>query len=255
MKSVLKKIMILSAFFATLSLLSGCGSSTGSVPRKAAVMSYVKELTNESVELIGTEKICDDPIEIQYTFSSNERDLVFHVSSYRKPYYLLTGSPIGYVKAIKDDYHDCIVEYYRPNVEPLFEDFTSDYYGYLLEDADDVAQFAQAIVAANAIYSEEYSYNSKEYIDEHPYGSLCVQVIGIERNLGIDYYDIDGSEITADELEDDILTKIAQDVKDGKVASDIYSGISEYVENMHISKLDHIYLDDEEMLYDNNNSE
>ncbi|MBE5836039.1 MAG: hypothetical protein E7309_15595 [Butyrivibrio sp.] len=256
MKSVLKKIMILSAFFASLSLLSGCGSSTGSVPGKIAVYSYVKELTKEKVELIGTEQVCDDPLEIQYTFSSKERDLVFHVSSYRKPNYVIWGAPpFGYVKAIKDDYQDCIDEYYRTAIEQLFEDFTSDYYGYLLEDADDVAHFAQAIAAANAIYSEEYSYNSKEYIDEHPYGSLHAQVIGIEGNLGIDYYDIDGSEITADELEDDILTKIAQDVKDGKVASDIYSGTSEYVENMHISKLDHIYLDDEEMLYDNNNSE
>nr|MCR5715503.1 hypothetical protein [Lachnospiraceae bacterium] len=73
--------------------------------------------------------------------------------------------------------------------------------------------------------------------------------------VGLGYYTIDGSETSAETYEESLRESILQKLRDGKAAPEAFADLTEDAAALHVSKLEHIYLDGKEMLYDENDSE
>ncbi|MCR5416903.1 MAG: hypothetical protein K6E79_08910 [Pseudobutyrivibrio sp.] len=246
----------------TLALLSalvcvGCRAD-GSVPSKYAVKRYVAELCDERVKIIKTENISESPREVDYTFSSKERDLEFTVRSYRMGVGIPTSdATLWYQKKIDDNYWEKVHEYYLPKMKEVFASVQEDEKGNIkVCSTEDIDVAAKCIYEANRSYREELQYNSEELMQSHPYCHLYFTGEGTENAQYKVFYgtDIDGSNDSLEKITSTLRKEVAQGIKDGELEASANEGLDEELSSAHASKLEHIYLDDVEMLYDNNES-
>ncbi|MCR5716286.1 MAG: hypothetical protein K6G23_05535, partial [Lachnospiraceae bacterium] len=219
-KNMKRTVLGLAGLLCSL-LFCGCGRQDDPVPSKLRVVAYVNQMCDEKVECIDVEK-CEEPHEVIYTYRSKERDLEFEVISYRSPVYIMIDTePLYYKKAIRTDYDIQVNNFYRERISALFEEFTdSGYDGLMLCSTSEVHSFAEAMQSANEIYREEISYNGKEYLESHSYGSIRTVVKASEGyendTVGLGYYTIDGSETSAETYEESLRESILQKLRDGK---------------------------------------
>ena len=255
MKNNQKRSMgFLSLLLSATLLCSGC-SSTGSVPSKSKVLKYVNEICNEKYELVSTEEVSSDPKDVRYTFKSTERELEFHADAYRQSHGIVNGGTLYYTPEIRTDY-------YKERLDEIFASFDSqdryDYYVYV-RDTSEIDDMAEAIVKANELYQEELNFNPKEFLEDNALTTICVLAYPDE-NSGIQYYNlgtyyVHGSDTDKYVIKEKLLDSLAQGFTDSKVLSSAYSDIADQAFDKHVSELEHIYLDDEEMLYDIRQSE
>ncbi|MCR4797154.1 MAG: hypothetical protein K5853_01740 [Lachnospiraceae bacterium] len=246
-----KKPVVLALLLLIATLCSACGPADGPVPSKRKVMAHVRELCDEKVELISEEEVCESPREVVYTFQSKQRELTFTVRSYRAPVGIPTSEAIiGYQKKIGDDYVKQVFAYYHDAIAPLFDKYTYEGSGYLIEDTDMIEAIAQDICEANAIYREELNYNRQEFLDAHPFYrmNLCVRDTD-DGTIWIGRKSITGNEDTVEEITRDLREQVAQKIVDGKVSAETYSGLDSEIATRHVSKLTHIYLNGNELSY------
>ena len=243
-------------------LLTGCGPANGWVYSKGTVKRHVRQLCDEKVKIVETIHVSDSPREVDYVFASKERDLEFTVRSYRMGVGIVGGGTIGYQPHIDDNYVDQVHAYYKDRMDMIFdgmEQHTRAYRNPMVEKTEDITAIAQAIHDANEVYREELKYNSKQFIKDHPYCYLAVYAYTTdeEDSDGVKefiQYSIDGSKKSAKEIEKVMRFALAQGITDGRFSAEQYTGLEKITAKQHATKLEHIYLNDEEMLYDNNSS-
>lgn len=257
----MKKKTILAgiATIAASLLLSGCGGPTGKVPGDSEVKKYVKENISEECELVSKELVKESPKEIAYNYKSKKRDLEFRVYAFRQNvgmYELKIYEP-----AIRTNYEYCIKQYYANDIKAVLDKYKNgDSSSYLLlSSIDQLDDMVDALIKVNDIYAQERNYNSQTYLDQHPYDIIYVDAViapdSKESRRILYQFKVDGRSRSASEIKQDIISAIAQGIKDGVVSSEAYPGLEEATEDKHVSQLDHIYFNDEEMLYDNNQND
>ncbi len=256
-KGIWKKSMVCTLALCSALMCVGCRAD-GPVPSKHAVKRYVAKLCDESVKIIDTENISESPREVDYTFASRERDLNFTVRSYRMGVGIPTSdATLWYQKKIDDNYWQKVQEYYRPKMKEVFDAVPENDRGDIeVNSVEDIEQAAKCVHDANVIYSEELNYNSAERVQSHPYTRLYFTgVVTEDAHYNVFHaIDIDGSADSVEKITATLRKEVAQGIKDGELDESAYEGLDEELSATHASKLEHIYLDDEEMLYDNNDS-
>ena len=243
-------------------LLAGCGPADGWVYSKGAVKRHVRQLCDEKVKIVKVDYVSESPREVDYYFESKERNLEFQVRSYRMGVGFPGSGTLGYQPHIDDNYVMQVHAYYKDRMDPIFkgiEEYTSAYRNPLVEKTEDVTAIAQVIYDANMVYREELKYNSKQFLKDYPYCYISVQAYTTDEEdsdgkVGFIQYSIDGSKKSAKKIEKEIKFALAQGITDGRFSAETYSGLEKITAKQHATKLEHIYLNDEEMLYDNNSS-
>ena len=251
-----RNVLVCLTALAVSTFLGGCGGPEGPVPSKGDVAKYVKENISEKCEYVSRETVSESPKEIAYTFKSKERDLEFKVYAYRHNVGMYEMKI--YKGKIRTDYEYVVRTSYDSRIQPLFEEFISDG-DVKIASSDQVDKLAEAFVKANEIYREELQYNDKSFLEEHPYDNIrvvCDTAPGSTyKTYGLGYFAINGVEYDEEYYKNALDNGIAQAIKDGKISGEQYQGYEDAIEDIHVSQLDHIYLNDEEMLYDNNQND
>ncbi|SDB07991.1 hypothetical protein SAMN02910298_00290 [Pseudobutyrivibrio sp. YE44] len=225
-------------------------------PFEREVKSYLKDNCGEKVKYLGCQFLCHSPEEVRYSFKTKERGLVFNV--YRRQ---ITDENDKKKIEFESDYANKVRELYRDDIETLFDEFDYPFNeGVLLTNTEQAQKVIAAVDKANEIYRKELKYNSKEFLMNHPIGQ--VDVWGCETDdihndscYKLSEYVIYGAKIDKEARLEELENSIAAAIKDGNLSKEIYTGLSDKIDSFHKSQLNHIYLNDEEMLYDNNKSQ
>ena len=243
-----RNVLVCLTALAVSTFLGGCGGPEGPVPSKGDVAKYVKENISEKCEYVSRETVSESPKEIAYTYKSKERDLEFKVYAYRHNVGMYEMKI--YKGKIRTDYEYVVRTSYDSRIQPLFEEFISDG-DVKIASSDQVDKLAEAFVKANEIYREELQYNDKSFLEEHPYDNIrvvCDTAPGSTyKTYGLGYFAINGVEYDEEYYKNALDNGIAQAIKDGKISGEQYQGYEDAIEDIHVSQLDHIYLNDEEI--------
>lgn len=208
--------------------------------------SYIKGTCGEKCTVISHDDIYGYDRNVVFHLKSDERDIEFIIYAKRQE----DGSykfQTDYMNAVRDLYADEIAE--------LFEDFDySSRPGVLLSDSDEIVPLSEAIVEANAIFRRELDYNSETFLKEYNFGTI--PVFGktgpgkYDYNKTITEFIIDGSVLDKQQIESQIRTELSRKIKDEILDAQFYSDLTEEIDAIHKTRLNHIYLNGEEMLYD-----
>ncbi|RKM58367.1 hypothetical protein D6853_02205 [Butyrivibrio sp. X503] len=252
-----KKIALVLMLMAMIFILCAC-TANAPVHSKREVKKYIDQLCNEEHEIVSIEEVSESPRAVVYTVRSKERDLEFEVVTCRSAVFFPTSSTVLYYeKSISDDYVKKIHEIYKDDINQLFKGYEIEYTGAIpIRDINEIESVAESIHTANMIYSDEMKYNSREFLDAHPYCYIYLSGINKEDGNTSQFiqFKINGSDKSTEEITEEIKDAIAQKITDGVFSKETYTGLDEITSKQHKSKLNHVFLNDEEMLYDNNNS-
>ena len=237
-------------------LLSSCGhtaakKSQKEIPYKSNVMAYIKDTCGEKCTIDDYETIYDLDKNIIYHVSSEERDLHFIV-------YQNTDES-GKLK-YQTDYMNCVRDLYSDEILAEFDKFqNSTMNGIYLRNTEELKDICQAVAKANKIYRKELKYNDEDFLKDNNFGTVSIKG---ESGSEDDHYPnalttftIDGTVKSVDDLLTETKNILAQKVKDGSLSYERYQGLDSELSSIHKSELNHIYLNDNELLYDNNTSE
>lgn len=257
-----QKIIILILFIIIFSsLVSGCGVNIDSeVYGEDEVMEYVAEcVPNENYELVSVEEMCEKPQNVEYTFKSLDRDITFTANSYIAT---ITFEWTYYKKEISCSYDNAVWAIYRERFFDELEESSlwdgSEYIPemYLMSFAD-IDTVADSIYAASDILKEELQYNDEDYIKKYLYQYIHIYWVQDEEAVAdweagtycfITTIKADGF-ITREEIYEQIADAYSQEAKNLNVKND--DDIPEiYFQDKHNYKLNTIYLNNEEMTYE-----
>lgn len=245
-KALLLILLVIASF-----VLGGCGGK-GPVASKGEAEKYVKDLCDEDFELTNKETISEDPHKVVYTFKSKQRDLEFEVTASREP---LGGfhfmEEFITVPEMRDNYKQKVYEYYEDRIESVLDTMENERGELFVSSTEDIKTIAEALYQANVIYQEERNYNSQEFMMANPYRGA--RIYGFRKDGSTFYFsvvDINGSYENAGKISEIIRKDLAQKITDDTMSAETYTGLDEEISSTHVSKLEHIYLNDEELLYD-----
>ncbi len=263
MKKIFKNILILFIFAICCTALTACTGKDGKVYGKDKVLAYVKEqCPNEKYELVSVEQVASQPDNYEYTFVSKERDLTFKANSYLAAITIDASTTGFYEKHISCDYKYQVSSLYSNQVKEVlekYEHYQPNHGWYYIDSFADIATAAQAIVAADQVYKPELEYNTPEFLKT--VGLKSVHFVHYPsrqrredhstwKNIG----DVGtNASLTYDEVYKKLADKYAQMVVDGQIIDDTIP--DKYVQNLHRSRLNTIYLNGDEMLYAINRTE
>ncbi len=224
-------------------------------PFKNDVDKFLQENCAEEVEFVGYEHLYRSPQEIKYCFRTRGRNLEFNVYRFIKIDQKNKKSIV-----FESEYANKVRDLYRDDIEALFDKYEFGYAkGVLITDTKQTDQLIKDLYTANKIYRQELKYNSMDFLKEHPIGELTVWGCETENTTSdfhlICSYVIDGQKFDTKTQIDQLKNTIASDIKDKLLSNTLYTGLSDQMASIHKSKLNHIYLDDKEMLYDINKSD
>ncbi|MFI3170648.1 MAG: hypothetical protein R3Y06_11950 [Faecalibacterium sp.] len=206
----------------------GCSASTAEPYGVVRVLRYVIGVCDgEFFTLNSAERICDDPTEDVYYFTT-KRGLAFTATSYLLPISIDASVSSFCTKNLKTDYIDAVHALYEDAVAALFPE------EIIITQFADVAQIVEDIAAANEIYRAELAYHDADFLSENPLCTLSIRAIQPD---GSKYYclyiPIDGAEDT-DAIRAAILQSYCQAVYDGALIDDTIPAeyVAEYLIEM-----------------------
>lgn len=212
--------------------------------------SYLKKTCGEDCTVVSHDDIYGYKRNVIFHVKSDERDIEFIV-------YAKESEDHSY--SFQTDYMNAVRDLYADEISALFENFDySSNPGVLLSDSDEIAPLSEAIVEANAVFRRELDYNSETFLQEHNFGT--VTVYGKTGSGKYDYdkaitkFVIDGSVLDVQQIENKIRTELSGKIKDEIIDPQFYSGLTDEINSIHKTKLNHIFLNGAEMLYDTKQS-
>lgn len=252
-----KKLLLLSALMFSLIFAAGCVGKDGKVPGKRAVLKYVDSVCEEPYELVDVKQIAWEPDEVEYSFKTTERGIAFKANSFLDPVYIDASQTLFYTKEISCDYVKEVHRQYEEELEKVLSE--SELYipekGWLyLRSFSDIKALVSVVKKADLVYSEEMEYNSKEFLSENPLRSI--HVIWIDDTESSEdprsWTNITDVYITGQndsgELYESLAELYAQLAADREI-EDRGDIPRRYSDGKHVSVLETIYLNGEEMLY------
>lgn len=245
-------------FIASVCLLTGCTTIDGKVPGKREVLAYVDDICQEPYQLISVEQIKERPANVEYTFETEERGLRFTANSYLSNIMIDNSSTDFYYREISCDYVQAMHQLYYDRAKEALgeaEPYDQKKGWYSLLCFEDIAGAAETILKADRIYAEELAYNSPEYLQENPL--MRIHFVWYESEEaareGKNWENMMDLAVTGSRTYEDIYDTLAdcyaQLCMDGKI-EDRGEVPTRYLEGKHVSMLEHIYLNGEEMDYE-----
>lgn len=258
---IMKKSKVLCLLLiAIIFLITGCVSKDAKVHGQRKVLEYVDSVCTEEYELLGRELIAESPDNMEYYFKAKNRDLTFKANSYLRPISIDATVTSFYQREISCDYVNCVKGLYADEVKaviqdsPIYVEESSLPELYLLSFAD-IDTAVDSILAADAIYKSELDYNSAEFLMENPVDYVDVYWYEDIEQVGewgesefVGDFPING-QLEREEVYEELADAYAQLVVEGTIenSEDVPE---EYIQDKHVTFLETIELDGEEMLYD-----
>lgn len=244
-----------------LLVLTGCVTADGKVYGTREVLRYVNDICREEYELLGRELIEKKPDNMEYYFCTKERGLEFKANSYLSPIWIDATETSFYDKKISCDYVSVVHDLYYEEAETIIEKsplcVPGDMYSfrmYILSFSD-IDRIVDTILAADEIYQQELAYNSKEFLEKYPLMSVHLvwnrnQKEAQTQDTWVNVADIDiNGQNDREELSERLAEAYVQGCVDGEIEN--MDGIpDQYLDAAHVSYLNTIRLNGEEMLYD-----
>lgn len=244
-----------------LLVLTGCVTKDGKVDGPRVVLRYVDGICGEDYELLGRELIEQKPDNMEYYFRTKERGLEFKANSYLSPI-SIDGSQLGlYDKEISCNYVSVVHDLYYEKAKAVIKQsplcVPDEFYFsrmYVLSFSD-IEEIVDAILAADKVYQQELTYNSPEFLEKYPLMTVHLVWNKTEKEARTQEHWVNMTDIAItgqherEELYDTLAKVYAQKCVDGEIvnADDVPE---EYMGKAHVSRLDSIILNGEEMLYD-----
>lgn len=246
-------------FFAGMLLavcFSGCTTVDGQPYGQGRVLAYVREaVPAEAYTLVSVEQVGESPANVEYTFRSEQRELIFRANSYLAQICIDTPT-LFYQKEISCGYDEAVWALYADQVSAEFA--KSDLHsgaGMELMDFEDIGEAAETLFSASSVLSGELAYNGEEYLREHLAKTVSVRWYAdaqarAESRSWVSVCDVCLDGLTTEQTYyDGIANAYAQKVVDGEIP-DMGDIPTPYLENKHLSRLEHIFLNGTEMTYD-----
>ncbi len=241
----MKRIFMFLTILVTVTMLTGCGAQ-GRLYGKSKVLEYMEdEVPQEEYSLISVEKVPDAKVSTEiYTFQSEERDLEFTAKNTRSS--VFPDSAV-YGRTIVPQYVVAVHEYYQDDIEDILEDsgFMIDGRRIYVESYEDLVYLSDYLAAADDVYKDELDYNSEDWLIENPYEKYNLFVARSDSiNVNFGSLAINGT-WDSDDLLDYVSFCYASAIKEGRLEEDVIP--QKYRDNAHVSTLQHIYLNDEDL--------
>lgn len=164
---------VLAALVGGASLLAGCVSTDSPAPGKREVLKEAREsCPSERFHLVSEREVRKKPQKVEYRFETG-RDLRFTVTSA-----IETGPLFGAYESVWSDYASQVVDIYRDGIDrelsalPGFDKERNDVVIGSFKELDEVAD---ALAAADAVYTAEQEYNTAEWCEEYPARTLEIK--------------------------------------------------------------------------------
>ena len=253
-------LLCLAGLLITALSSSACGRGTDDTTadlNTKQLNQYIKTITSEPYELVEVSNIYNDPDYKEYTLHSTKRDLTFHVYSYHE----LTDEKSKIRIKSKEstyltDYYNLIRDIYKEDIFAEFDAYPASFNeGILAEDANQLESIQDSIIAANQLYQKETAYNSAKNLASNPFG--FIKVYGKDNNdryHEIHQYPIDGNQLDAEKLKAETAAIVSQMLADDQLSFETFGAYADQTGTIHKQKLNHIYLNGKEMLYDTKQS-
>ena len=234
--------------------LAGCTGPDGPIPTEAEVLEYVEDVCgDEAYILAGHQLVEETPDNMEYTFYSRERDLTFHANSYLSPNYF-DASIIGYSPEISCDYVEQVREQYQEEGDQVLS--TAPFYNeakgwFCVTSYEELEPVADTILTLDQIWEEELAYNDREFLKENPLYSFHIVWTDDPANLS-DWTNLTDLSVTGHNTREDLMSDLS-----GAYLQAVTDGTIPDTENLptyghHVSRLDTITLDGQEMTYQEN---
>lgn len=244
-----------------LLILTGCVGADGKVYGRGRVLSYVDSICEEEYEMLGRELIEEKPDNMEYYFRTKERGLEFKANSYLSPISFDATQTGFYDKKISCNYVSVVHDLYYEKAKDVISQSPlcvkdALYFPrmYVLSFAD-INEVVDVILAADEVYQQELAYNSPEFLEEYPLMTVHLVWNETEKEARTQENWVNMTDIPIngqherEELYDSLAEVYVQKCVDGEIENT--DDIPEkYLENAHVSYLETIKLNGEEMLYD-----
>lgn len=252
-----RMLCLLLAVFLCVSL-SSCLGADAEIYGRREVLEYVDGICKEPYDEISRELIEETPDNMEYHFRTRDRGLEFKANSYLSPIWIDATKTSFYTREISCNYVSVVHDLYTDEVEEILSthDAYQDSYGWMeLLSFSDLDSVVDVLLQADAVYSRELAYNEPEFLSEYPVAR--VHVVWYPSREDADAHDnwtnltdvmLTGQN-SREELYNSLANQYAQLCMDGKIENrgDVPQ---QYLQDKHVSRLDTIELDGQEMLYD-----
>ena len=252
-----RMLCLLLAVFLCVSL-SSCLGTDAEIYGRREVLEYVDGICKEPYDEISRELIEETPDNMEYHFRTRDRGLEFKANSYLSPIWIDATKTSFYTREISCNYVSVVHDLYTDEVEEILSthDAYQDSYGWMeLLSFSDLDSVVDVLLQADAVYSRELAYNEPEFLSEYPVAR--VHVVWYPSREDADAHDnwtnltdvmLTGQN-SREELYNSLANQYAQLCMDGKIENrgDVPQ---QYLQDKHVSRLDTIELDGQEMLYD-----
>lgn len=253
-KFTLLPIIILSAVF-----LTGCLTKDSEIYGWDKVREYVDSVCDEPYELTGRRLIEESPDNMEYSFCSRKRELCFTANSYLSPIYFDACKTSFYNRSISCTYISEVHGLYRDDLDRVLnecDNYLPDRQWMYVTSFSELDQVIDCILEADNVYRPEARYHdSMDFLMKNPLTDIHLIWISGEENpqeckhwVNLTDLSVTGQN-SRPELESMLGSVYAQKYVDGEITNgeDIPESC---LESLHVSSLDHIYLNGEEMRYD-----
>ena len=246
------------ALAAACLFLTGCLGADAEVYGQDKVLAYVDSLCAEPYRLVDVRLVAEEPDDVEYRFETETRGLRFTAHSYLSPIYFDATQTGFYSREISCDYVSAVRELYAKQVDEALSacaHYLPDHGWMYLLCAADVDGVVDAVLAADAVYQAELAYNDPSFLSENAAARVHVVWHASEEQAAehSDWVNLTDLFVTGqndrEALRDQLLSALAQQIVDGNVTG-VGDVPGEYFAGRHVSTLDTIVLNGEEMLYD-----
>lgn len=253
-KSALLLVIILTAVS-----LTGCLTKDSEIYGWDEVQEYVDSVCDEPYELTEKQLIEESPDNMQYSFRSKQRDLSFTANSYLSPIYFDATKTSFYNRSISCTYISEVHRLYREELDEVLNEcpyYLPDRQWMYVTSFSELDQVIDCILKADNVYRPEVRYHdSWDFLKKNPLASIHLVWISDEEDpqecehwVNLTDLSVTGQN-SREELKSKLYSVYAQKYVDKEISNgeDIPES---YLESRHVSSLDYIYLNGEEMRYD-----